>query len=489
VARGALIFGPFQLDERTHVLCRDGERVVLGDRAAALLWMLASAAGTVVSKDALVTAGWSDVAVTDNSVEQAISILRRVLGPRPDGRPYIETVPRRGYRFVDDVQRVIARESDAGLDALLAPHRAWVEGRAALESLAIPDVLAAKEAFARALAVLPDYTPAHIGLANACAFLFESTRADPSPDRAALEEALRHAREGCRLDPESAEAWATLAFVLHRSGAAPEALASARRAVSLEPENWRHQLRLAIVSWGDERLRSAHRTRHLLPGLALTHWLAATVHVARQAFDAAEHELDAGCAAQDLQDGGSRRFNAVGLHWLRGLLCLQQGNETRAAEAFQRELSFNTSGHLYQRECQANTWYALGALSLRRGAREEAIDAFEQALRSVPGHRPAMVGKAVLTDMKGGAGLDGDIDRGCTGPESVTASVEVAGAAAVRHALNGQHERAAGLVHDALRIAPAGSHGWLIPVEPLLMASAHPTHWTRVFTLLRNRAL
>ena len=47
---------------------------------------------------------------------------------------------------------------------------------------------------------------------------FEMTRADPAPDAAALAMAVHHAREACRLDPQSGEAWATLGFVLDRTG-------------------------------------------------------------------------------------------------------------------------------------------------------------------------------------------------------------------------------------------------------------------------------
>ncbi len=87
---------------------------------------------------------------------------------------------------------------------------------------------------------------------------------------------------------------------------APEGLAAARRSISLENENWRHHLRLAYVSWGDERLRAARHALKLLPGFAFGHWQAATVHVARGALDEAERELEAGTAAQGSQLGGSR---------------------------------------------------------------------------------------------------------------------------------------------------------------------------------------
>ncbi|PWT85692.1 MAG: hypothetical protein C5B57_02495 [Blastocatellia bacterium] len=480
----ALCFGPFRLDEKSCVLRRDGETLPISDRHARLLLLLANNAGKIISKDTLVTAGWGDVAVTDNSVEQAISGLRRLLGRSPDGSPYIETVARRGYRFAGAVRRVAERETDASLEALIEPHRVWLGGRAALETLEQKHIFSAEQAFDQVLALSPDYAPGHIGLANACAFRFESTRADASPDFSALEKAWQHAREACRLDPESAEAWATLAFVRHRADPI-ESIAAARRAVSLEPDNWRHYLRLASVSWGEERLRASSRAVHLLPGLALAHWHAATVHIARQSFDAAERELDAGAAAQDQQTVGSGRFSAVGLHWLSGLVRLQRGDEAGARAAFDRELSFESAGHLYARECCANTWYALGALALRDDNRSDAMNAFDQALRRVKSHRLTLAAKAAIAGQVVRETLD--IQEPVNTPES-SDSIDQALAAAVGCALNDDYNRAAVVIHQALARTLPGAAGWIVPVEPLLGVSDHLDIWAHVLTTLRFRA-
>src|SRR5262249_11724843 len=150
--------------------------------------------------------------------------------------------------------RLERRESDETLDALLAPHRAWTEGRAALETLERSQILRARQAFEQVLANVPELTSVHVGLANACAMQFEMTRADQLPDLAALQRGEHHAREACRLDPSSGEAWATLGFVLERCGNRTDAIAALRRAVSLEADNWRHHLRLSYGSWGEERL-------------------------------------------------------------------------------------------------------------------------------------------------------------------------------------------------------------------------------------------
>jgi DNA-binding winged helix-turn-helix (wHTH) protein len=472
-------FGPFELDAATRRLTRSGEVVTVGDRQVSVLLHLLTHAGTVVSKDDLIAAGWGDVAVTDNSLEQVISSLRRLLRESADDQPCVETVPRRGYRFAGRVTRVVRRETDEALDAMLAPYRAWIEGRAALETFERDRIATARAAFEGALARVPDQAPAHVGLANACVMQYETTRADPAPDVAALERAAQHAREACRLDAASGEAWATLGFVLDRQGQRLDALAAARRAVMLEPDNWRHHFRLSSIGWGEERLRAADRVRALLPGFPLAHWLAASVHVARQALAEADRELTAGIAEEDAERSGRERFSGVALHWLQGLLALARGDEARALDAFQRELSLEASGHLYARECAANTWYALGALHLRAQRIERAREAFGEAIRRVDLHPMARV--ALLT-------LEGSAAPPEPGAGTRLSDVDRAMAAAVRLVLGEAHEAAGRLVEGALVTAPPGNAAWLLPVEPLLNVVKRPAAWAGALARVRTRA-
>ena len=473
----AYAFGDFVVDAAARRVTRGGEIVSIPDRHIGVLQHLLAHAGSVVSKDGLIESAWSGLAVTDNSLEQAISGLRRVLGDGPDGQPYIQTVPRQGYRFTGEVMRTTVRASDDSLEALLAPHRAWIEGRAALETLEADQIVRARGVFEGVLRSAPDQASAHVGLANACVMQFEMTRADESPDTAALTMAAHHAREACRLGPDYGEAWATLGFVLDRTGHHADALAASRRAMTLEADNWRHHLRLASVSWGEERLREARRTLALLPGFPIAHWLCATVHVARQAFDEAERELDAGIASQATQQSEPSRFSGVALHWLRGLLHLARGDERRALESLERELSFESSDHLYARECCANTWYAIGAIHRRRQQRDEAARGFEQALLRVTRHPLAKLALSVVR----------------SGTEAAPPPVSAPSFdAAVGHAIGlvaaGDHASAARLVDQAMAAAPAGNAGWLLPLEPMLNVSAALDIWAAPLARLRSRA-
>src|SRR3954471_6466503 len=92
-------FGPFRLDPKAGILYQGTRPTMLGQRAVALLRLLLENAGAPVSKDALVEAGWDGLAVADNNLTVQIAALRRVLADeRADS--WIETLPRRGYRYV-----------------------------------------------------------------------------------------------------------------------------------------------------------------------------------------------------------------------------------------------------------------------------------------------------------------------------------------------------------------------------------------------------
>ena len=477
MSRGGAIysFGGFELDGRTRQLRRHGERVALSDRYLSVLLHLAAHAGTVVSKDDLVKAGWGETAVSDNSLEQAISALRRTLGTGADDREYVETVPRQGYRLAAPVTRAIPQASAADIDALLAPHRALLDGRAALETLERDQIRRGREVFAQMVALTPDAAPAHVGLANACVLQFEMTRADEQPDTDALKLAAHHAYEACRLDTEHAEAWSTLSFILERVGTHTDAVAAARRAIALEPDNWRHHFRLASIAWGEERLRAARRTLALLPGFALAHWLAASVLIARNKLDEAARDLDAGISlsrrsGEAAQAERESRFSGVALHWLRGLIHLAKQDEPAAMADFEQELNNESSGHLYARECCANTWYAIGAMHLRRGRTAYAHRAFDRALERLPKHALARFGRTgQIPD--GAPSVDHAL---CTAASLVTA---------------GSHADAARIVEQALAGAPQPNAGWLLPVEPFLNVHTAAAAWEPALTRLSSRAM
>ncbi|WP_284615383.1 ATP-binding protein [Aquabacterium humicola] len=96
----AVAFGPFVLDAAEQRLTRDGEPLALSGRPLQVLALLAARAGRLVDKDAVLDGVWGHRHVTDSVLKGAVNTLRAALGDDAKAPRYIETVPRRGYRFI-----------------------------------------------------------------------------------------------------------------------------------------------------------------------------------------------------------------------------------------------------------------------------------------------------------------------------------------------------------------------------------------------------
>jgi len=108
-------FSNFRIDPEQRVLLRDGKVVPLTPKVFDTLLSLVERRRQVVSKDELMKFVWPDTFVEEGNLTQNISMLRKLLGESPDEPQYIETVPRRGYRFVAQVQEV----AEEGLELVI----------------------------------------------------------------------------------------------------------------------------------------------------------------------------------------------------------------------------------------------------------------------------------------------------------------------------------------------------------------------------------
>ena len=98
-------FGPFLVDAKERVLLRGNNPVPLTPKVFATLLVLVENAGHIVDKEELMRVLWPDSYVEEGNLAQNIFKLRQVLGKNRLGKPYIETVPRRGYRFLASVKQ------------------------------------------------------------------------------------------------------------------------------------------------------------------------------------------------------------------------------------------------------------------------------------------------------------------------------------------------------------------------------------------------
>jgi TolB-like protein/DNA-binding SARP family transcriptional activator len=95
-----LEFGPFRLDGDAGILFHGTEPTPLGQRAVLLLALLVRRAGAPVSKDALIEAAWPGQAIEDSNLTVQMAAVRRILADISGEVHWIETLPRRGYRYV-----------------------------------------------------------------------------------------------------------------------------------------------------------------------------------------------------------------------------------------------------------------------------------------------------------------------------------------------------------------------------------------------------
>jgi TolB-like protein/tetratricopeptide (TPR) repeat protein len=107
-------FGRFRLDTGGRLLFRGDERILLTPKAVDILVALLERRGTPVGRDELLTTVWSDAAVEEGTLSSHISLLRKALG-----RQFIETIPKRGYRFVGAVEERSTETASANAARIL----------------------------------------------------------------------------------------------------------------------------------------------------------------------------------------------------------------------------------------------------------------------------------------------------------------------------------------------------------------------------------
>ena len=275
----AATFGPFRLDLITGELQRSGIALKLQPQPAKLLVLLVEHAGQLVTRDQIRRAVWGDDTFVDfdQSVNFCIRQIRNALRDQADTPCYVETVPRRGYRFVAPVQSVTDSNDSGGstdqvsrpravrphqlawgaLAVLLTasavtfgilrfsrapegPKRAQAEqevelGRYFLNKFTATDTLAAIERFEAAARIDTRNARAFAGMAEAYNQLGTVFIASRRPPNARLL-AVRAAVQAIQLDPNLAEAYAALGYTTMHEFDWEQAAACLRRALALDPQ-------------------------------------------------------------------------------------------------------------------------------------------------------------------------------------------------------------------------------------------------------------
>jgi TolB-like protein/DNA-binding winged helix-turn-helix (wHTH) protein/Tfp pilus assembly protein PilF len=140
-------FGPFRLDAGERLLSREGETVPLAPKTFDVLLAFVKQPGHLLDKEVLLKTVWPDSFVEENNLTDNIFRLRKALGEGENGQKFIETVPRRGYRFVADVKELNdegAKSNRNGMDDTVSPIPSAVAEASLYEKNAPPTVLSAR---------------------------------------------------------------------------------------------------------------------------------------------------------------------------------------------------------------------------------------------------------------------------------------------------------------------------------------------------------
>jgi DNA-binding winged helix-turn-helix (wHTH) protein len=258
-------FGDFQLDGRVPELKKHGRTVRIPQQPIQILSVLIAAAGKVVTREQLRAAVWSpDTHVDfDRGINKAINRLRQVLGDRLDRPRFIETVPRRGYRFLAAVTPVLApvRVISPEVRETLLKARHF-RGKQTVEALA-----RSVDYFRQTIEHDPDYAEAWGGLAETYVILGIFGL---KPPHDAFPAARSAAERALALDGSSAQALTVLAdvrkFYEWDWVGAEDAY---RRAIAIDPHSalahhWYAQL-LALLARHDEAFAEIEAARQCDP--------------------------------------------------------------------------------------------------------------------------------------------------------------------------------------------------------------------------------
>lgn len=242
-------FGPFRFDPRENRLLRSGSPVCLPPQGVEMLMALIERSGSLVSKGELIERVWRRRYVEENSLNKCVSELRKALGDQRTAPRYIETVAKRGYRFIGEVRRAPARPAEPRpatgerRDRHRRPedphaYRLYLEARCHILRYTSSSWLKGLSCYEQAIAQDPGYALAHADLAIAstlgCVYYTSSDEV--------LQRAREAAGQALAIDPGLAEshlAAAVVRYLIDWDWDGAEA--SFHKALELDPEqSWAH---------------------------------------------------------------------------------------------------------------------------------------------------------------------------------------------------------------------------------------------------------
>ena len=295
-------FGNFRLDLTERCLLRDGTAVPLPEKVFETLRVLVEHRGRLAEKKRFMQEVWADTFVDESNLWQNVFTLRKVLGEGEGGQRFIETVPRRGYRFVASVREVYVENADvteeprarlviAGKEheqtAATTAYNFCVKGRYFWNKRTEAGLKKALEYFRHALNLDPLYALAYAGLADCYIMLSEyGLLASEISNRNGKAAALK----ALELDKRLGEAHASLGLLtMLYDWDLATAEKEFKRAIELNPNyatahQW-YAVHLAVSGRFDEAFTQIRQARELEPLSPIIAVNVARIHYFARQYD------------------------------------------------------------------------------------------------------------------------------------------------------------------------------------------------------------
>jgi DNA-binding winged helix-turn-helix (wHTH) protein len=351
-------FGVFDLNLETGELSRRGRKLKLSPKPFRVLALLAASPGRLVTREAIQKELWGSDTFVDfeHALNFCIREIRCALGEKAKKPRFIETLPRRGYRFIAAVSNTgpatgsppadgsngtesNRTESNRAESNRLEAYECYSRARKNLMQMGKDGLEQARVDFERAVTLDPGYAMAHAGLGGAYALRSLNRRVREDLDQARL-----HLQRALELDRELAEPYPWLCYVHMRTGQIEQALAAGQRAIQLQPNLAQAHYFLGLAYFVSSEAGASHyqnAANHLLramqagPGWQASWFVISFVALLNGDYEHAE-AFAAGCSKWPLRPQPSR-LSAQRSCW-QPCRC---GAETRAPRASSRS-SFST---------------------------------------------------------------------------------------------------------------------------------------------------
>lgn len=391
-------FDSFRLDLDKRVLWNNGQRVPLTAKAFQTLAVLIEDRDRIVEKAELMKAVWPDTYTEESNLAHQILAIRKALGEFQNGKEYIETIARRGYRFVGNVRSVeeespVHKDAPASFSEEAVPtipqaSIASSTGSVPRKAIAVVAVLVLGSIASRFLlgpirhaSEVGEITPAAKQNYEEGRFFWKKRTS------AGYRAAIAHFQEAIRVDPSYAQAYAGLAdayillgsFGIEPLGEViPQARAAALRAIEIDDRSAEAHASMGYImsrfDWNwEEASREFRRAVELNPGYATAHhWYALhLISIGRSTEAIAEIKR-----AQALEP------DSLVLTTDTALVLFYARRYDEAIQECRKALAVDSSFGLAHR--------TLGAIYAAKGSYREAIEEYELATR-ILGEDPWMI--------------------------------------------------------------------------------------------------